>query len=82
MERQYMANVHDKSPVRQTLIPVNNRTAKPDLGRMFLFLRNWRTPKKSHRETASVCTSVLKMIQPSRGSANIVTLTVNNKRLT
>lgn len=76
-----MLNVHDKSPVRQTLIPVNNQTTKPDLGRMFFFLRNRRTQKKSHQETASVCGYALEAIQPYRGTANIVMLTVNNKRL-
>lgn len=40
MERYYMVNIHDKSPVRRTLIPVNKQKTHPDRGRTFFFLRN------------------------------------------
>lgn len=46
MERHHMANIHDKSPVRQTLIPVNKQRTKANLGRIFFCLRRLLNPEE------------------------------------
>lgn len=66
MEHQFMANIHDKSAVRQTSLPVNKTEDKPWYWKDVFFLRNCWTQKKIHHETASVCSYILKMIPTSR----------------